>query len=579
MGIPARRLMVGQECPTYRFETQDAMPSRTVQLQTALLTCLAVCSSARAGESPAIDRLTPPGGQRGTSFEVKLAGKAGDGDLKVISEADSVALVLGEKRDTATITIAPTARPGIHWIRFANPSGSTELKPFLVGLIPEAAEVEPNDKIANAQPAALPSVTINGVLEKSRDVDTYAVQLTKGQTLVATMLANEILASPMDAVLQVSNARGTVVAQNNDDTDLDPGLAFTAPSDGTWFVRAFAFSSAPNSTIQFAGAADYVYRLTLSTGPVVEHTSPVVKFAEDAETSFSLHGWNLATTVATLGKDIKTLEEGLALPIAIDTSDVPVVQESQLSAERLLTLPVAVSGILSPEGTDTYLLNAVKGQQLSLSVRARVYGSQLDPVLAIQDKDGKPLKEADDISGENADAELQFTIPADGQYRVTVSDRYQHISERFFYVLRCEETLPSFDVTIKNTAFTVPADKPLEIPVAIERKNGFVEPVDFRVEGLPEGITAECPRSEKDGDSSKAVTIKLSGVAKQTFQGVIKIVAESADSKLLRLGSLTTADRKPISELWLTAIAPEAPAPAAEEAASPEATSAEPPKP
>ncbi len=554
------------------------MTSRTVQLQTALLTCLAFCSSAGAADPPAIDRLFPPGGQRGTSFEVKIVGKAGDGDLKVISEADSIAMVLGEKRDTATVTIAPAARPGIQWLRFSNANGATELKPFIVGLIPEAAEVEPNNKIAEAQTVALPSVTVNGVLEKSRDVDTYAVQLAQGQTLVATMLANQILGSPMDAVLQVANARGTVVAQNNDNTDLDPQLVFTAPTEGTWYVRAFAFSSAPNSTIQFAGGADYVYRLTLSTGPVVEHTSPVVKFAENAETSFSLHGWNLSTTTATLAGDAGTLDADVALPVSIDTSDVPVIQESELPAEKLLTMPVAVSGLIFPEGTDTYLLNAVKGQQLSLSVRARIYGSQLDPVLAILDKDGKQLKEADDINGENADAELQFAIPADGQYRITVSDRYQHTSDRFFYVLRCEETRPSFAVTLKNTAFTVPADKPLEIPVTIERKNGFVEPIDFRVEGLPEGVTAECPRSEKDGDSSKAVTIKLSGVAKQTFQGAIKIVAESADSKLLRLGSLTTADRKPISELWLTAIAPEVPAPAAEPAAA-EATSPEVPKP
>jgi len=554
------------------------MTSRTVQLQTALLTCLAVCSSARAADPPAIDRLFPPGGQRGTSFEVKIVGKAGDGDLKVISEADSIGFVLGEKRDTATVTIAPTVRAGIHWIRFANPFGSTELKPFVVGLTPEAAEVEPNNRIAEAQQATLPSVTINGVFEKSRDVDTYAVQLTQGQTLVAALLGNEILGSPMDAVLQVTNERGTIVAQNHDDLGLDPRVTFQAPADGKWFVRAFAFPSAPNSTIQFHGGADYVYRLTMSTEPVVSHTFPVVRSTEAAESSFELHGWNISTPTASLAKDATTLDAGLALPVEVEVSDVPVILEAQLSPEKLLTLPVAVSGLIAPEGTDTYLLNAVKGQQLSLSVRARIYGSQLDPVLAIQDKDGKQLKEADDINGENADAEMQFTIPADGQYRITVSDRYQHVSDRFFYVLRCEETRPSFEVTLKNTAFTVPADKPLEIPVTIERRNGFVEPIDFRVEGLPEGITAECPRSEKDGDSSKAVTMKLSGAAKQTFQGAIKIVAESADSKLLRLGSLTTADRKPISELWLTAIAPEAPAPPAEPAAA-EATTPEVPKP
>ena len=520
-----------------------------------------------AGEPPAIDRLFPPGGQRGTSLEVKLTGKAGDGEVKLHSEADSITWALGEKRDTATMIIAPTARGGVHWLRYSNPSGATELKPFVVGLIPEVTETEPNNRIAEAQQAALPAVTINAVFEKARDVDTFAVPLTKGQTLVAAFLGNDILNSPMDAVLQISNARGTVVDQNNDDTSLDPRLTFTAPSDGTWYVRAFAFPSAPNSTIAFAGGADYVYRLTLTTQPVVEHTTPVVKPPGDGEVTLNVHGWNLAASTTALPAGSSTLDAGLALPFTVPASDLPVVVESQLPAERILTLPVAVSGLIAPEGTDAYLINATKSQQLSFSVQARRYGSQLDPVLSIQDKDGKPLAEADDINGENPDAELSFTIPVDGQYRIVVSDRYQHVSEQFFYVLRCEETKSSFDVEVKTTAFTVPTDKPLEIPLTISRRNGFAEAIDFKIEGLPEGLTAECPRSEKDGDSSKAVTIKISGTAKASFSGAIKIVAESVDTKLQKPASLSLADRTIVSQLWLTAVTPEAPATPAEPAA------------
>ncbi len=524
-----------------------------------------------AGEPPTIDRLFPPGGQRGTSFEVKLTGKAGDGEVKLHSEADSITWALGEKRDTATVTIAPTARGGVHWLRYSNPSGATELKPFVVGLIPEVTETEPNNKIAEAQQAALPAVTINAVFEKARDVDSFAVQLTKGQTLVAAFLGNDILNSPMDAVLQISNARGTVLAQNNDDTSLDPRLTFTAPSDGIWYVRAFAFPSAPNSNIAFAGGADYVYRLTLTTQPVVEHTTPLVKPPGDGEVTLNLHGWNIAAPTAALPAGSSTLDVGLALPYSVPASDLPVVVESQLPAERTLTLPVAVSGMITPEGTDTYLINATKSQQLSFSVQARRYGSQLDPVLSIQDKDGKPLTEADDINGENPDAELSFNIPADGQYRIVVSDRYQHVSERFFYVLRCEEAKPSFDVELKTTAFTVPADKPLEIPLTIARRNGFVEAIDFKIEGLPEGLTAECPRSEKDGDSSKAVTIKISGTAKASFSGGIKIIAESVDTKVPKPASLSLADRTIVSQLWLTAVAPAAEPAAAADPAAPAA--------
>ena len=252
------------------------------------------------------------------------------------------------------------------------------------------------------------------------------------------------------------------------------------------------------------------------------------------------------------------MDLGLALPYSVPVCDLPVVIESQLPAERTITMPVAVSGMIAPEGTDTYLINATKSQQLSFSVQARRYGSQLDPVLSIQDKDGKPLTEADDINGENPDAELSFNIPADGQYRIVVSDRYQHVSERFFYVLRCEEAKPSFDVELKTTTFTVPADKPLEIPLTIARRNGFAEAIDFKIEGLPEGLTAECPRSEKDGDSSKAVIIKVSGTAKASFSGAIKIIAESVDTKVQKPATLSLADRTVVSQLWLTAVTPEA---------------------
>jgi len=532
------------------------VPIRTIptNITAGFLVFFAAAASqvAVAAEPPTIDRLIPLGGLRGSTFEVKFVGKPGDGDLRLLSEQDCMTLVLSENRDSATVTIAETARPGLHWVRFSNPSGATELRPFVVGLIPEVAESEPNARTSEAQEISLPSTTINGVLDKAKDVDTFAVQLMKGQTLVASMQANQILGSPMDAVLQIVSEKGAVVAQNDDDTGFDPRLAFVAPADGKWFVRTFAFPAAPNSNIGFAGGADYVYRLTLTTAAVVEHTSPAVRFSEDSETALTLHGWNLSSPTATLAGDQSTLESGLALPFRVGTCDVPVALESQLPADRVLTLPIAVSGTISDGDADAFLLNASKSQQLSLSVQARAIGSLLDPVLAVFDKDGKQLKEADDISGDNPDAEIQLTIPADGQYRITVQDRFQKSGDRYFYVLRCEETRPIFVASVKNTALTLSADKPLEISVSMERRHGFAEPVDFRVEGLPEGITAECPRSEKDGDSAKAVTLKLSGTVTELFQGPIRISAESADSKLQQSVSARLGDRSTVTEFWLT---------------------------
>jgi hypothetical protein len=522
---------------------------------------LLTVSVAAGGEAPTIDKLSPAGGQRGTSFEVKFGGKPGDGDLRMISEAQSISIVLNEKRDAATLTIASDARPGLHWLRFANADGATELHPFLVGLVPEQTEVEPNNRIADAQVVTIPSVTINGVLEKSRDVDTYAVDLAAGQTLVASMVANEILGSPMDAVLQISTQRGIVVAQNHDDLGLDPRVAFIAPEAGRWYVRTFAFPSAPNSTINFSGSAEYRYRLTLTTAGVVEHSMPLARSKSEEPTTLKLHGWNLNATPYVLSARQSALTDGLALPYSVVTSEIPVVLEDAIGAERLIALPQAISGEITENAADEFRLQATKGQHLRFRIVAQALGSQLDPVLKLADANGKEVREVDDLNKENQDAELAVTIPADGEYRLSVRDRYEHFGPRFYYLLNCEAVTPGFNATVKSTALIVPSDKPLEIPVTIERTNGFAEAVDFRAEGLPEGLTFENVRSEKDGDTSKAVTLKISGAAIADFSGPIRVIAESVDTKVTKPLAYQLVDGTPIHELWLTARPKPAPAP------------------
>ena len=516
------------------------------------LVLFAVSAISAADEPPSIERLVPTGGQRGTSVDVKFIGKAGDGQQKVLTEADSLSLAVAENKESAIVTISAEARPGIHWLRFYDEFGATELKPFVVGLIPEATETEPNARIAEAQTVTLPSVTMNGVLEKAGDVDTFAVTLSKGQTLVASMLANRGLGSPMDGVLQIVNEKGTVVAQNDDDSGPDPLTTFQAPADGNWYVRTFAFPTVPNSTIGFAGGTNFVYRLTLTTQPLIEHSSPLVRYEHDAETTLTLHGWNLEATAVSVPITQSVLADGFALPHPLQSVDIPSMTEEQLTEDRVLKLPAAMTGHIMVVGErDQFIVRAVKDQKLSFSALATSNGSMLDPVLAVHDSDGKLIMENDDISNENRDAELHLTIPSDGAFRVSVRDRFAHFGDRWFYLLRCEETRPSFSASLKSTAFVVKNDKPLEIPVTVERRHGFAEAIEFRLEGLPEGVTVECQRSEKDGESSKAVILKLTVSEPVASQGSIRITAESVESKLKQPATFETADGSLIREVWL----------------------------
>jgi len=511
------------------------------------------CPVINAQTAPAVDRLFPAGGQRGTTVAASIAGKVGDGDLRWISDSGQLAFTLSEKRDSVNVVIAPDARLGVHWVRVSNAIGATEWKPFVVGIVPELSEIEPNARLAEASAVTGPSVTVNGVLEKANDVDTFSVTLSRGQTLVASMLANRILSSPMDGVLQIVDRRGTVVAQNDDDAGFDPLVTFTAPEDGQWFVRAFAFPTAPNSTIGFAGGADYVYRLTMTVEGFVHHTVPLVRQVGSGEQRLQLRGWNLSVPESVLAAGQSVLAGQFAVPWTVHETEEPVNELSESAVRVRIPVPSASSGQMKSDAADEYLISAVKGQKFLIRVEVQRFGSLLDPVLTVLDAAGKVVQEADDMNGENPDAQLEFTAAADGDFTIRVQDRYLASGERYFYLLRCLESRPEVHTTVKSTAWVLAADKPLEIPVTVDRRNGFAEVLSFQVAGLPEGLNAECPQSAKDGDSAKAVTIRISGVVAQPWSGEFKILAESDETKRTLPVTWTAPDRSAIQSFWLTA--------------------------
>lgn len=542
-------------------------------LSASAVAVLPAMDSSAAADPPTVDRLVPSGGQRGTSVNVRITGKLGEGDLRVVSDSPNFTWTFNEKRDAVDVAIPPDAAAGVHFIRFCNPVGSTELRPFIVGTIPEMAETEPNNRIAEANAVQSDSVTINGALDKGGDVDSYAVNIPANRTLVASITANRTLKSPMDGVLQVIDSRGTVVAQNDDDCSRDPLVEFTPTTDGTWFVRVFAFPAEPNSSIAFAGGADYLYRLTLTSADCLHHTSPLARQSGSGELKLQLHGWNLNSPEAVLGAAHNSLEGPFALAWKVASVSEPVFVEEQLPESRSVPIPAAISGQLQRAEADEYTFSAVKGSKLSITAEVEGFQSLLDPVLTLTDPAGKVLKESDDTEGGKRDARIDFTAASDGQFHVAIQDRFLSAGARYFYLLRLFETQPDVLLSVKSTAVNLPADKPAEIPVTIVRRNGYAEVLDFRVEGLPDGVTAECPQSAKDGDSSKAVTIKLTGrpASPELWAGPIQILATPAvmpAAAAAEAGSATTVTAAPsvvtipvewpasdgtaIHNLWLT---------------------------
>ena len=231
------------------------------------------CNSAHAG-APTVTSLFPAGAQRGTTVEITAAGTFERWPVQAWVSGRGVSVEPGKDKGKLSVTVAADAVPGIYWLRLFDEQGASSLRPFLVGTLPEVREREPNDDPKSPQRLDQPCV-VNGKLDKAGDVDGFAIECRRGQTLVAALEANATLRSPMDAVLQIVSPDGFVLAQDNDTHGLDPFLAFPVPTDGTYIVRAFAFPATPDSGIRFAGGDAFIYRLTLTTGGYADYLWPL----------------------------------------------------------------------------------------------------------------------------------------------------------------------------------------------------------------------------------------------------------------------------------------------------------------
>lgn len=490
-------------------------------------------------EVPAVTALFPSGVQAGQSVTVKLQGSVGTAPVEVWIDRPDLTVAVTEKPDEIVITTLMDARPGVAWLRWQNAEGASDLRPFLIGSGPEIVEIEPNNATKVAQAIATLPVTINGALDKRSEIDTFSVELKAGQTLVASLDAHRSLPSPIDAVLQLADSHGFIVDQNEDSFGSDPELVWTALSDGTWYIRLFAFPAAPDSSIEYTGSPNAIYRLHLTTGPAIDHLRPLVKQPGE----FSAGGWNLTgDKLSLIGEPgslrLAPLASGAVAftPFTIDQLPEPVgtaVVEETASASQLVTLHASITGVIdAPGDLDAYRFMGIKGHAIRFRTHTRSLGSALDPLVRFRNSTGQLVTEQDD-SGESPDPNFDIIIPVDDEYTVEITDRFGSGSDLHFYSLVIGPEVADFELTLAGNRFTLDRTKPLEIPVTITRLVGLSVPIQFTIEGLPAGVTLEPIESKPEGDTAKAVTLKLT-VAPGTAaaKGPIHIIGQTTGPDL-----------------------------------------------
>lgn len=515
---------------------------------------------------PEISSFFPTGVQRGQTTEIAASGNLGNWPSKVWTEMPGLTIEPATEKGKLKITAAADAPAGIHWIRLINDEGASLPRPLMVGTLPECVETEPNNALQEAQ-ALASQQAVSGKLARRGDVDVFAVALQPGQTLIADLLANELLSSPMDAVLQLCDSAGNVLAQQHDTRGLDPRLIHTAKVAGTYLVRVFAFPAQPDSSINFAGGDNYLYRLTLTTGGFVDHSMPLA-ITRGSAAELTLVGWNLPQATVRLEPPAQDWRDtwlwqppdaaGLVPLQVVDHQVLLVDPSASRQTPQSVPTPVTLTGQLqSPRDEDVFSIAATKGKPLEIRVESTSLGYDMDPVVSVIDASGKTVAEDDDGRRNDRDPSLTFSPPADGSYQVVVRDLHRRSGMRMVYLCTIAEPRPDYSLTVAAGNFRIAPGMTLEVPVTINRRAGYKEELEISAAGLPAGVTVESARSAGEGDASKSVKLVLKAAAESqsgSFRIVAKTVAAAAPLERMATFETTHGNAKLAHrELWLSA--------------------------
>ena len=185
------------------------------------------------GEVPYVTSIFPTGGQRGETIAVVLAGPN-------VPPGSQQQVMISEDRYTLQDLLADL------------PGHGSQVLTLVRGDLPESLEAEPNTDRAAAGPLVM-QTTVNAHFEQPADEDWYRFTAEAGKGVVLETLAQRHFRAPVDTSLEVYDAGGKKLAENDDGSlfmgqvwhdfeSADSRLVFQPPAGGEYFVRVTSSS-------------------------------------------------------------------------------------------------------------------------------------------------------------------------------------------------------------------------------------------------------------------------------------------------------------------------------------------------
>ena len=383
-------------------------------------------------------------------------------------------------------------------MRLRTATGTSELRTFYVGALPEIKEVEPNSEFTQPQKIAL-GTTVNGVVD-NEDVDFYLVEAKKGERISAEIEGIRLGYSFFDPYVAIIDKQRFELA-NSDDAALvwqDGVASILAPEDGTYVVQV--------RETAYGGNGSCMYRLHVGHYPRPRATIPAGgKFGETVDVRLlgDVAGERVQQFVLPAGPTPKfgifaQDDQGIApSPNVFRLGELANVIEAEPNndpaAATTFEAPVALGGVIAQPGdVDCFKFAAKKGQQYDVRVLARGIRSPLDPVLNINRIGGAGVAGNDDSGG--PDSYVRLAVPEDDEYVIYVQDHLKKGGVDYAYrveitpvkprlVMGLPERSQFVDVTVD-----VPQGNRTAVLVSASRVD-FGGDLTVELKDLPAGVT------------------------------------------------------------------------------------------
>jgi len=424
------------------------------------------------------------------------------------------------------VAIASNAPPGERELRFVTRrSGASNPMVFHVGQVPEHSRkpmITAPRQVLGKEALALRNrpaseaeerinipCTVNGQIA-SREVNSYRFTAHKGQRLVITTQARQLVPYIADAVpgwfqpvLVLYDTNGNEVAYDDDyQFKPDPVILYEVPKDGEYVFGIF--------DAIYRGRNDFIYRITIGELPFVTSIFPLGAPVGEP-VAIKMKGWNLEGAELTppakdAGAGVYQLvanRNGTAsnpMPFMLDA--LPEILEKENndtpSHAQKVTLPVMINGrIDKTDDWDVFQFSGKANDTVVVEAYARRLDSPVDSVIKLTDATGKLVAFNDDcedlgagVNTHHADSYFMAKLPADGTYYVHIGDTGRHGGEEYGYRLRISAPRPDFALRVVPSSAALRKKDTTALSVYAIRKDVFTGDIKLDLKDPPAGFTS-----------------------------------------------------------------------------------------